>query len=32
LWHLAPQFVESDTEGAIHRVEARAWLNSDTRS
>jgi hypothetical protein len=25
LWHLAPQFVESDTEGAIHRVEARAW-------
>ena len=32
LWHLAPQFVESDTEGAIHRVEARAWFNSDTRS
>lgn len=27
LWHLAPQFVESDSEGAIHRVEARAWSN-----
>ena len=25
LWHLSPQFVECDTEGAIHRVEARAW-------
>jgi hypothetical protein len=25
LWHLSPQFVESDTEGAIHRVEARVW-------
>jgi len=25
LWHLAPQFIESDTEGYIHRVEASAW-------
>jgi hypothetical protein len=25
LWHLVPQFVESDDEGHIHRVEARAW-------
>jgi hypothetical protein len=23
LWHIAPQFVESDSEGEIHRVEAR---------
>jgi hypothetical protein len=23
LWHIAPQFVESDQEGEIHRVEAR---------
>lgn len=23
LWHLAPQYVESDNEGEIHRVEAR---------
>jgi hypothetical protein len=22
LWHIAPQFVESDDEGEIHRVEA----------
>jgi hypothetical protein len=22
LWHLAPQFVEDDAEGEIHRVEA----------
>lgn len=28
LWHLAPQFIESETEGEIHRVEARAWRNS----
>jgi len=26
LWHLAPQFVEQESEGEIHRVEARAWL------
>lgn len=32
LWHLAPQFVESDSEGAIHRVEARAWSGSASRS
>lgn len=25
LWHLVPQFVESDEEGIIHRVEAFAW-------
>lgn len=25
LWHLAPQFVESEDSGEIHRVEARAW-------
>lgn len=25
LWHLVPQFVESDAEGVIHRVEAFAW-------
>lgn len=25
LWHLLPQFVESDGEGCIHRVEASAW-------
>jgi len=25
LWHLMPQFIESDEEGAIHRVEAAAW-------
>jgi hypothetical protein len=25
LWHLAPQFVEHDDEGEIHRVEARIW-------
>jgi len=25
LWHLAPQFVEHDEEGEIHRVEARMW-------
>lgn len=25
LWHLAPQYIESDTEGEIHRVEAVAW-------
>lgn len=25
LWHLAPQFVEHDEEGEIHRVEARVW-------
>jgi hypothetical protein len=25
LWHLVPQFIESDDEGHIHRVEARAW-------
>lgn len=23
LWHLAPQYVESDIEGEIHRVEGR---------
>jgi hypothetical protein len=23
LWHIAPQFIESDEEGEIHRVEAR---------
>lgn len=27
LWHLAPQFIESDIEGEIHRVEARVWHN-----
>lgn len=27
LWHLAPQFIESDAEGEIHRVEARVWHN-----
>jgi hypothetical protein len=31
LWHLAPQFVESDAEGEIHRVEARRWRSSPTR-
>lgn len=25
LWHLAPQFVEHDEEGEIHKVEALAW-------
>lgn len=25
LWHLAPQYIESDNEGEIHRVEAVAW-------
>ena len=25
LWHLVPQFVESEHEGIIHRVEAFAW-------
>lgn len=25
LWHLVPQFLESDEEGIIHRVEAFAW-------
>jgi hypothetical protein len=25
LWHLVPQFIESDTEGHIHRVEASSW-------
>lgn len=25
LWHLMPQFVESEQEGHIHRVEAAAW-------
>jgi hypothetical protein len=25
LWHLLPQFMESDGEGCIHRVEASAW-------
>lgn len=25
LWHLMPQFIESDEEGYIHRVEAAAW-------
>jgi hypothetical protein len=25
LWHLMPQFVESECEGSIHRVEATAW-------
>jgi hypothetical protein len=25
LWHLMPQFVESQSEGHIHRVEAAAW-------
>jgi hypothetical protein len=25
LWHLVPQFVESEHEGHIHRVEASAW-------
>lgn len=25
LWHLMPQFVESEGEGHIHRVEATAW-------
>ena len=25
LWHLMPQFVESEGEGYIHRVEATAW-------
>ncbi|MEY4669126.1 MAG: hypothetical protein RL518_1825 [Pseudomonadota bacterium] len=25
LWHLMPQFVESQGEGCIHRVEAAAW-------
>ncbi len=31
LWHLAPQFVESDAEGEIHRVEARRWYNPERR-
>jgi len=26
LWHIAPQFIESDEEGEIHRVEARAKI------
>lgn len=26
LWHIAPQFIESDDEGEIHRVEARLRL------
>lgn len=25
LWHLAPQFVEHNDEGEIHKVEARVW-------
>ncbi len=25
LWHLAPQFIEQDDEGEIHKVEARAF-------
>jgi hypothetical protein len=28
LWHLAPQYIESDNEGEIHRVEARARRKS----
>lgn len=32
LWHLVPQFVESDEEGHIHRVEARAWQKNSTVS
>lgn len=33
LWHLVPQFVESEHEGTIHRVEAFAWsvLEAQTR-
>jgi hypothetical protein len=27
LWHLAPQYIESDNEGEIHRVEARVRKN-----
>jgi len=26
LWHIAPQFIEGDEEGEIHRVEARAKM------
>ena len=29
LWHLVPQFIESDHEGHIHRVEASAWKVTD---
>lgn len=32
LWHLVPQFVESDEEGHIHRVEARAWHRVSTNN
>lgn len=30
LWHLVPQFVESEHEGHIHRVEATAWQAAAT--
>lgn len=30
LWHLVPQFVESEHEGYIHRVEASAWRATDS--
>ena len=30
LWHLLPQFVESDGEGCIHRVEASAWRTRES--
>ena len=32
LWHLVPQFVESEQEGYIHRVEASAWVAHEATS
>ena len=32
LWHLVPQFIESEHEGHIHRVEASAWKVTDVTS
>lgn len=29
LWHLVPQFIESDEEGIIHKVEAFAWSSNN---
>lgn len=31
LWHIAPQFIESDEEGEIHRVEARVVMPKNHR-
>jgi hypothetical protein len=31
LWHLVPQFIESDEEGIIHRVEAFAWSSNNPK-